>query len=404
MIKKRYFKQILAGGLSVLLVGSWYPTPTWGATVEELREELRQKKDALEEAEENISKFNDNIQLKKKEARTLSDQIILLDDNIEEVGLSLDRTLAEVEDTRAEIELVTEEIKEREAEIGAQKEKLAAYIRSMHELDQQSTVSVFLKYDTFSDAVSEVSTFEEMHGRGQETLVAIQGLRDELETKQRDLESFKQTLESLQKRQEQEQANLSAQKDSKARILDLTNQQEQKYQDLLKQAQATHEAAQAEIAALDAQIREELKKQGVGELPNVGIMDWPVVPEFGISCEFHCPDYPFAYLIGPHTGIDIPAYVGTPVLAPADGYVAKVHDSGGPGYSYLMLLHGDNVSTVFGHLSGFAVNEGEMVARGTIIGYTGGAPGMRGAGLSSGPHLHFEVRENNTAVNPRKYL
>ncbi|MEX2054729.1 MAG: M23 family metallopeptidase, partial [Candidatus Andersenbacteria bacterium] len=64
----------------------------------------------------------------------------------------------------------------------------------------------------------------------------------------------------------------------------------------------------------------------------------------------------------------------------------------------------DNISTVYGHVSGFAVNEGQVVTRGTTIGYTGGAPGTRGAGLSSGPHLHFEVRVNNAHVNPRKYL
>jgi len=102
--------------------------------------------------------------------------------------------------------------------------------------------------------------------------------------------------------------------------------------------------------------------------------------------------------------MDIPVSVGTPVRAPAEGYVARVRDAKGPGYSYILLIHGDNVSTVFGHLSGFAVNEGDIVTRGSVIGYSGGAPGMNGAGLSSGPHLHFEVRENNRAVNPRRYL
>jgi murein DD-endopeptidase MepM/ murein hydrolase activator NlpD len=398
------WKRFLAVLMTAVLVVSFYPDVIKAATVEELREELRQRRETLKEAEERINKFKDDIQLKKKEARTLEQQIGIIDDNIEEVSLSIQRTLAEVEDVHAEIQLVEEEIKEREAEIELQKTRLAAYIRSMHELDQQSSVSVFLKYDTFSDAVNEAATFEEMHGRGQKTLIAIQQLRDELNTKKRDLEDFKQTLESLQKRQEKEQMTLNSQKNSKARILELTNEQEKQYQDLLKQAQSTHEAAQEEIASLDTLIREELKKQGVGELPGVGIMDWPVVPEFGVSCEFHCAGYPYAYLIGPHTGTDIPAYVGTPVKAPSDGYVAKVHDSGGPGYSYVMLLHGGNISTVFGHLSGFAVNEGQMVSRGTVIGYTGGAPGMRGSGLSTGPHLHFEVRENNRPVNARKYL
>lgn len=373
-------------------------------SVDELRQQLEAKKNELKAAEDKISQFKEQVQVKKQEARTLQDQIGILDDNINELELGLSRTLLEIEKTSLEIDEVNQEIDEKEAEIKIQKDRLAGYIRQMHDLDQQSSVTVFLKYQTFSQAVNEAQTFEELQNRGQETLVAIQQLRDELDAKRRDLNDFKQTLDALRARQEGEQKELGDEKQSKARILDLTNQQEQQYQSLLKEAQATHEQAQAEMSRIDAQLREELEKQGYGNLPSVGIMDWPVSPEFGIACEFHCTDYPFAYLIGPHSGMDIPAYVGTAIKAPADGYVAKVYDAKGPGYSYIMLLHGGNVSTVYGHVSGFAVSEGQTVTRGTVIGYTGGAPGMNGAGLSTGPHLHFEVRENGQPVNARKYL
>ena len=381
-----------------------YPLSAGAKTVEELREELQNKRETLKAAEDKIQRFQEEIQLKKKEARTLADQIELLDQNIEQVTLTVTRTQAEIEEVGVEIEAVNEEISQREAEIKIQKARLADYVRSMHELDQQSTVTVFLKYETFSDAVQEVNTFGELQKRGQQTLTTIQSLRAELMTKQRELEDFRQTLESLKHRQELERTTLKAQQESKDRILQLTNQQEAEYQRLLKDAQATHEQSKADISRLDEMIREELRKQGVGNLPSVGAMDWPIQPTFGVSCEFHCAGYPYAYLIGPHAGMDIPSYVGTPIKAVADGYVARTHDSGGPGYSYIMLIHGDKVTTVYGHVSGFAVNEGQLITRGTTIGYTGGAPGMRGAGLSSGPHLHFEVRVNGSNVNPRNYL
>ena len=380
------------------------PVPGGAKTVEELRSEIQQKREALKDTESRIKKFKEDIQIKKREARTLQDQIVLIDENIDEVELDLSRTLLELEKTELEVEEISDEIDVREAEIRKQKALLAEYIRSLHEVDRQSSITIFLKYQSFGEAVQEASVLEELQSRGQETLVSIQLLREELETKRRELEDFKDTLEALQNRQESEQDRLATQRESKNRILALTNEQESQYQELLQEAQATHRASQAEIRSLDELIREELRRQGIGELPSVGILDWPVNPVFGISCEFRCSGYPYAYLIGEHSGMDIPASVGTPVKAPADGYVARVRDSGGPGYSYLLLIHGDNVSTVFGHLSGFAVNEGQIITRGTVIGYTGGAPGMRGAGLSSGPHLHFEVRENNRAVNPRKYL
>lgn len=389
----------------VVLLGAAWPGPEGLAkTIEELREELQDKRSALKDAEAKIKKFKTEIQLKKQAARTLQDQIVILDDSIEEVELTIIRTYAEIEKIGVEIEAVSEEISQREAEIKIQKARLADYVREMHSLDQQSTVTVFLKYATFADAVQEANTFGEIQKRGQETLVTILNLRQELMTKQRELEDFKQTLEALRQRQELERSTLTAQQQSKARILDLTNQQETEYQRLLKEAQATHEKSQADISRVDDLIREELKKQGIGSLPSVGTMDWPISPAFGVSCEFHCAGYPYTHLIGPHSGIDIPAYVGTPIKAPADGYVARAHEAGGSGYSYIMLIHGDKVTTVYGHVSGFAVNEGQLVTRGTTIGYTGGAPGMRGAGLSTGPHLHFEVRANGATVNPRNYL
>lgn len=399
MFKGRWKKVV-----AIALLGALLPLTSWGATVEELRQELASKRQALKEAEKNISQFQNTVQLKKREARTLADQIDIIEDNIQGLTLNLDRTKIEVEKTGVQIEEIKGEIEQREEEIAAKKQELAAYLRSMHELDQQSSVTIFLKYDTFSDAWSEAATIEELQNRGQEALVAIQQLREELDEKRRDLEDYKQTLDALVARQQKEQGALANQRDSKQRILDLTQEQEKKYQQMLQQARTTHEEAQQEIGRLDTLIREELRKQGLGNLPHVGTLSWPINPIYGISCPFRCSGYPYAYLIGPHSGTDMPTNVGTPVKATADGYVARVHDANGPGYSYVMLLHGDNLTTVYGHLSGFAVNEGQMVTRGTVIGYSGGALGMRGAGLSTGAHLHFEVRLKNIPVDAQKYL
>lgn len=388
----------------IVATGGAAPFLVRAKTVEELRTELNEKRESLKETQDKIADFKANIQTKKQEARTLEDQITLIEGSIEELELDLEKTIKEIEKTQVEVEAVEADIRIKEEEIDLQKQVLASYIRQMYTLDQQSTVTILLKYQTFSEAVNESSTLEELQNRGHQTLVLIQSLHEELITKKRELEDFKQSLEALRKRQQDQQDILSTQRDSKQRILNLTNEQEVQYQQLLQQAQQAHQSAEAAIQELDSKIREELRRQGIGSLPSIGILDWPIEPIFGVSCEFRCAGYPYEYLIGPHSAIDIPTHMGTPIAAPADGYVARTHDSGGPGYSYIMLIHGDNVSTVYGHVSGFAVNEGQLVTRGTIIGYTGGAAGSRGSGLSTGPHLHFEVRQNNVPVNPRNFL
>jgi len=404
-MKKRKVYRVGASVMVVLLlIGFVDGRVVQAQSIDELRDELSAKKDSLQDAEARIKKFKEEIQIKKREAKTLEDQIIIIDNNISQIRLSIEETVAEIEATGAEIKVVEAEIEEKVGEIKHQKKMLAEYIRLIYSLNQQSTVTVFLKYATFSEAVSEASTLQDLQERSHEALLVIKDLKAELEGKKNDLNEFKEALERLHDRQAQQQATLVANRESKENVLDLTREQEGKYQELLEESRVAHQQAEAEIKQIDQLIREELKKQGINRLPSVGVFDWPVQSIFGISCEFRCSDYPYAYLIGPHSGIDIPTYVGTPIMAPADGYVARVHDAGGPGYSYVMVIHGDNISTVYGHLSGFAVSEGDMVSRGSIIGYTGGAPGTSGAGLSSGPHLHFEVRENNVPINPRTYL
>ncbi|HVO62644.1 MAG TPA: M23 family metallopeptidase [Terriglobales bacterium] len=98
-----------------------------------------------------------------------------------------------------------------------------------------------------------------------------------------------------------------------------------------------------------------------------------------------------------HSGVDISTGFGTPVIAPADGNVVFADFLGGYGRA-IVIDHGHGITTRFGHLANFAVIAGQHIQRGDTIGYVGLS------GRSTGPHLHYEVRINDTPVNPYKYL
>jgi murein DD-endopeptidase MepM/ murein hydrolase activator NlpD len=98
-----------------------------------------------------------------------------------------------------------------------------------------------------------------------------------------------------------------------------------------------------------------------------------------------------------HAGIDIDAPTGTPIRAAADGDVTEASMNAGYGRE-IMLDHGHDVVTLYGHLSAIAVVVGQHVIRGQVIGYVGQS------GRATGPHLHYEVRVHKVAVNPHKYL
>ena len=98
-----------------------------------------------------------------------------------------------------------------------------------------------------------------------------------------------------------------------------------------------------------------------------------------------------------HQGIDIDAPIGTPVRAAADGDVTVADMNAGYGRE-IMLDHGHDVLTLYGHLSAIDVVVGQHVIRGQVIGLVGQS------GRATGPHLHYEVRVHKVAVNPHKYL
>jgi len=122
---------------------------------------------------------------------------------------------------------------------------------------------------------------------------------------------------------------------------------------------------------------------------------WPVVGP--VTSSFGEREDPFNGEGAFHAGVDISSTFGEPVRATADGTVEMADRASGYGRE-IVIDHGFGVKTCYGHLSGFAVTEGQQVTRGQIIGYVGTT------GRSTGPHLHYEVRVRNTPVNPHKYL
>ena len=122
---------------------------------------------------------------------------------------------------------------------------------------------------------------------------------------------------------------------------------------------------------------------------------WPV--RGPVNSEFGRRQSPWTSGSEFHTGLDIRAERGTPVKAPASGVVS--FSGAQPEYGVTVIVdHGNDVRTLYGHLSKPAVEVGQKVDRGGLLGYTGNT------GRTSGPHLHFEIIVHGAPVNPRAYL
>ena len=127
------------------------------------------------------------------------------------------------------------------------------------------------------------------------------------------------------------------------------------------------------------------------QAPATNAMIWPVNAR--ITSGFGLRVHPILRFARMHNGLDFGAGWGTPIHAAADGQVIKAGWAGGYGRQ-VRIAHGDGMATSYSHMSRMAVDPGAYVRQGQLIGYVGSS------GLSTGPHLHYEVLRDGRAVNP----
>ena len=145
------------------------------------------------------------------------------------------------------------------------------------------------------------------------------------------------------------------------------------------------------------QVIAEIERQKYTGTVVSGKLSWPIAGHIIITDVFAMRHDPINGVWEQHTGMDIGAHTGTPVLAPADGIVVFAARNGGYG-NMMMVQHSQTMTTVYGHLKSYIAKKGQYVKRGQVIALSDNT------GWSTGPHLHFEVRISGVAKNPMLYL
>lgn len=371
--------------------------------VDALQKEIDQRKQQIEELQKQQDAYQAQIDNYRKQASSLNAQVGALNSQISRTQLKLQSTQLQIQQTELEIQQTQENIKLKESEINAQKQRIANIFIAIDRIDQRDNiVQLIIGGNNLGDTFAELAEFERIHSSLKDQLSGLQQLKDQLDKQQTDLTDKNTQLADYQDSLESQRAQLSGDKYAKQTILDKTKGNQKKYEALLADLKAQEAQINNEISAYEQKIRQQLNQKG--QLPTgIGKIQWPISSRV-ITATFHDPDYPFRKVME-HPAIDIRTPQGTAIKAAADGYVGRAKDGGRYGYSYILLVHGGNISTVYGHVSRIVVAEDTFVSTGQIIGYSGGTPGTPGAGpMTTGPHLHFEVRLNGIPVDPLKYL
>ncbi len=374
------------------------------SSVLDLNSQIQAKKQAQRDLQRQMDAYREKIRTTQKKAASLANQINILESNITKTELEIRVKEIEAQQLALETELVQQSIEKEEERSLQTLQDIGAVLRQVKKFDDRPYVDIVLTENSFSTVFDQLYYTERLGNTLREKLNTIKTIRALLEGnkvllvgKKEETETKKESLSILQGSFEQE-------KRAKEALFGKTKSTEAEFQQLLAELRRAAAGVDSEIVTIEKTIREKLdiadKLAG-----DTGVLSWPVAAIGGISAGFHDPEYPYRYLFE-HNGIDIRTPQGTPVRAAASGYVGKVFNGGfGMTPSYIVLVHGNQLSTVYMHVSAITVAPDTFVARGDIIGRSGGAARTVGAGRwSTGPHLHFETRIKGVPVDPQGYL
>lgn len=379
---------------------------TSASDIKKLNDTIADRKNKIKELQDSIDRYNKQISKKELEATSLKNQLSILDTRINEVEAEVEITKERLETTRLELSVLGYTIDEKTTHLTKQKTMVASMVRKIQADDQKNEVEIMLTNPSFADFYSQLKNLEDVYSDIGRSARALRLSRDEIVGKQKEVDDRRKAYENYQNELENKKQDLKEQVGARENLLSNTKQSEQQYKTLLGSLKQQYQSVEGEVRNYEEQVRKKLEEQKkIKNTPasDVGL-SWPV-PSRYITARFHDVSYPFRQVFE-HNAIDIRASQGTPVHAAASGYIGRARRCTlASCYSYVLIVHTGNLSTVYGHLSKIVVEEDQFVNKGDIIGYSGGTPGSVGAGpFVTGAHLHLEVRLNGIPVDPLGYL
>lgn len=273
-----------------------------------------------------------------------------------------------------------------------QQEKYNKRLTAAYKLGPMSYLEMLVAAEDFSDLVSRFEMLSYFLRSDRQLMEEVSATKAEIALEQKEYQSKKRELEQERLSYTKLKKTVAQQRQQQAVLVKKTEEQ-------LKKVQADRnslESALDELEETSRRIEEEIKrKQREEGALGTGAMIWPVKGR--ISSPFGTRFHPILKKNRFHSGIDIAVPSGTQVKAADGGKVLMSGWNGGYGY-FIALDHGKGISTAYGHNSRLLVKEGEIVTQGQVIARSGST------GLSTGPHLHFEVRLKGAPADPMKYL
>jgi len=368
-------RQYLASGL-VLLMMLMVAVPVFADDLEEQQQTLHQQ-----------------MQAQQGKTAVAQQKVDSMADQLRKVQANLDKAQGEYNDVQAKLSATELQIKKNTVILATAEKRLTVQslilnkrIRDIYQNGQLSYLDVLLGANDFSDFTTRVDLLQRVINKDLDLVLKVKAER----------ELILQTKTEL----DQQQASILELKqvaEEKKKAIEVNKKQQEKVLAAAVNERDASDKAYRELLATSQRVEEMIRRnQYSGPSGGTGAMIWPTDAR-EITSPFGWRTHPIFGTQRYHSGLDIGADYGDSVVAADGGVVIFAGWMGGYGKA-VIIDHGGSISTLYGHNSQLLVSEGQRVRKGEIISRVGST------GDSTGPHLHFEVRQNGSPVNPLGYL
>ncbi|MBO6245716.1 MAG: peptidoglycan DD-metalloendopeptidase family protein [Anaerovibrio sp.] len=342
--------------------------------LQDLQEKAAQQQEITNEAQARVENLSEKL-------RVLQEEVDAATSEYNDVKGRLDKVQSDIYEN-------AELLNKTEKELKVKNKKLAKRVRDIYINGQISYVDVLFGAKDFSDFLTRMDILKRIIKHDYDLIMKVKADREIVMNTKAKLEKDKADVELLLADAEIKQKNMLDKKQAQQVLLDKAEYD----RDVSQQAYEEIMAASQEITRM---IQRSQMVGGSYVAGGSGAMIWPL--NGPITSEFGWRTHPIFGTQRYHSGLDIGGDYGLPIAAAASGTV--IHAGWISGYGYTVIIdHGGGITTLYGHNESLLVGEGESVSQGQTIALCGST------GNSTGPHCHFEVRENGEPVSPYSYL
>ena len=390
--------------IALLLLSLVIPIRSDASSISELQSEI----DALEEKNSALQAEIDAIQsqydttygemsdlVAKK--NTIDQEISLLNEKISTTNEQITTYKQLIADTQDELDIA-------QFTLNGLSEMHRERIRAMEENGSISYWEVIFKANSFTDLLDRMNIMQEISEADQKRMEELRVAADLVTAYRLNLEDEKGALEEILEELTADEEILEQRRTESDDLLRELAEEAEEFELLLEESENLQEELMQEIAAKETELETAQYNAYLAELAKSG--DNPpsdatwITPVSGytLTSPFGMRVHPVLGYEKMHNGIDMACAQGTPIYATRAGTVTTAsYQASGAGY-YVSINHLDGFASIYMHMTHYVVSAGQSVSQGQLIGYVGST------GMSTGPHLHFDISYAGTYVNPLAYI